>query len=72
MQFAWTKYEDILEANDPDLAAIQQAGGKILHFHGESDLSVPAGSSVHYHESVRQIMYPNSTFNESTSALTKW
>ena len=72
MQFAWTKYEDTLQANDPDLTAIQQAGGKIPHFDSESDPSIPTGSSVHYHESVRQIMYPNSTFNESTSALTKW
>ncbi|TGO18516.1 hypothetical protein BTUL_0009g00340 [Botrytis tulipae] len=33
---------------------------------------IPTASSVRYHESVRSIMYPNMTFNESTEALGDW
>ncbi|OTA70087.1 tannase and feruloyl esterase, partial [Hypoxylon sp. EC38] len=31
-------------------------GGKLLHYHGESDSSIPAASSVHYWQSVRSII----------------
>ncbi|PYH92599.1 tannase and feruloyl esterase [Aspergillus ellipticus CBS 707.79] len=72
MQAGWTRYEDTLMANNPDLTSIQQTGGKILHFHGESDPSVPTGSSVHYYESVRQIMYPNKTIHEAAEAKGDW
>lgn len=72
MQFAWTKYQDSLQINNPDLTDIQQGGGKIIHFHGESDPSVPTASSVHYRESVRQIMYPNMSLNESSEALNEF
>ncbi|THV46940.1 hypothetical protein BGAL_0347g00020 [Botrytis galanthina] len=68
----WTRYEDSLQTNNPDLTDIYNYGGKILHFHGESDPSVPAASSVHYYESVRSIMYPGLSFNESTEALKEW
>ncbi|GLA00612.1 hypothetical protein AnigIFM60653_009362 [Aspergillus niger] len=53
----------------PDLSAFKEAGGKIIHYHGESDPSIPTGSSVHYHESVRKIMYPDLTYNQSTDAM---
>jgi tannase len=65
-------YADTLQTNNPDLTAFYSSGGKVLHFHGESDPSVPTGSSVYYHESVRSIMYPNMTFNDSTAALGDW
>jgi tannase len=65
----WYKFGDSLQTNNPDLTTIQKNGGKILHFHGESDNSVPAGSSVHYHESVRQIMYPGLALNASSKKL---
>ncbi|TEY54697.1 hypothetical protein BOTCAL_0239g00190 [Botryotinia calthae] len=68
----WTRYEDSLQTNNPDLTDIYNYGGKILHFHGESDPSVPAASSVHYYESVRSIMYPGLSFDESTKALKEW
>ncbi|KAJ7771991.1 tannase and feruloyl esterase-domain-containing protein [Mycena maculata] len=50
-----------------DLTGFNNAGGKVIHFHGESDSSVPTASSVHYHNSVRQIMYPYLGFNERTT-----
>ncbi|KAB8201201.1 tannase and feruloyl esterase-domain-containing protein [Aspergillus parasiticus] len=49
-----------------------QDGGKIIHFHGEQDSSIPPGSSVHYYNSVRKMMHPGKPYNESTSALKEW
>ncbi|KAF3762019.1 tannase and feruloyl esterase [Cryphonectria parasitica EP155] len=69
MQYAWTKYQDTLQVNNPDLTDIALSGGKIIHFHGESDPSVPTASSVHYRESVRKIMFPGMSLNESSEAL---
>jgi len=50
MQEAWIKYEDTLQTTLPDLTSFHSHGGKILTFHGESDNSIPAASSVHYHD----------------------
>lgn len=72
MYTGWQLYEDTLQTTWPDLTPFQAAGGKVLHFHGESDNSIPTASSVRYHESVRSVMYPNMTFNESTEALGDW
>ncbi|KAF7961047.1 hypothetical protein EAE96_000714 [Botrytis aclada] len=72
MYAGWQMYEDTLQTTWPDLTPFQAAGGKVLHFHGESDNSIPTASSVRYHESVRSVMYPNLTFNESTEALGDW
>lgn len=68
----WQKYEDTLQTTWPDLTAFQEAGGKVLHLHGESDSSIPPASSVRYHESVRSIMYPDLSFNDSSAALADW
>jgi tannase len=65
-------YESTLQMTWPDLTPFHEAGGKVLHFHGESDNSIPTASSVRYHESVRSIMYPNLSFNDSTAALNDW
>jgi hypothetical protein len=56
----------------PDLMPFHSHGGKILTFHGESDPSIPAASSAHYHESVRGIMYSNMAFNAATEAMADW
>ncbi|PQE20328.1 tannase protein [Rutstroemia sp. NJR-2017a BBW] len=72
MYVGWQMYEDSLHTAWPDLSEFQKAGGKVLHFHGESDNSIPTAASVRYHESVREIMYPNMPFNESTAALNEW
>jgi tannase len=53
------RYLDSLQTTLPDLTRFHSSGGKLLHFHGESDPSVPAASSVHYWQSVRSIMYPD-------------
>ena len=68
----WQTYEDTLHTTWPDLSPFHAAGGKVLHWHGEADNSIPTASSVRYHESVRSIMYPNMSFNESTAALGDW
>lgn len=65
-------YEDSLETTWPDLTPFHTAGGKVLHYHGESDNSIPTASSVRYHESVRKIMYPGMSYNESNAALNEW
>ena len=65
-------YYDTLQTTNPDLTAFHAAGGKLLHFHGESDNSIPTASSVRYHESVREIMYPGLSYNASNAALNEW
>ncbi|KAK3076182.1 hypothetical protein LTS18_013696 [Coniosporium uncinatum] len=68
----WQMYEDSLQTTWPDLTPFQTAGGKILHYHGESDNSIPTASSVHYYESVRRTMYPHLSYNASNAALGEW
>ncbi|GAB1729595.1 hypothetical protein NU195Hw_g723t1 [Hortaea werneckii] len=63
MQTGMVRYLDSLQTTLPDLTAFKEAGGKLLHYHGESDPSVPAASSVHYWQSVKEIMYPSSSFS---------
>lgn len=72
MSEGWQTYEDSLQTTWPDLTPFQKAGGKVLHYHGESDFSIPTASSVRYHNSVREIMYPNMTYNASIDALSDW
>ncbi|KAL5328841.1 hypothetical protein ACEPPN_002349 [Leptodophora sp. 'Broadleaf-Isolate-01'] len=72
MYEGWQRYEDVLQTTWPDLTPFKSAGGKVLHYHGESDNSIPAASSVRYHDSVRQIMYPDLSYNESIAALNDW
>ncbi|KAK3938569.1 putative tannase subunit protein [Diplogelasinospora grovesii] len=66
------KFADTLQTTWPDLEDFHNAGGKVLHFHGESDNSVPAGSSVIYHDNVRKTMYASLGFNESYASLHEW
>jgi tannase len=68
----WQRYEDVLQTTWPNLTPLQAAGGKVIHYHGESDNSIPTASSVRYHESVRQIMYPSLSYNESNAELNSW
>ncbi|KAJ4389038.1 hypothetical protein N0V93_006500 [Gnomoniopsis smithogilvyi] len=65
----WNRYQDSLMTNWPDLSPIQNAGTKIIHFHGESDYSIPTASSVYYWNSVRTILNPGATYNESVEAI---
>lgn len=66
------KYSDTLQTVWPDLTDFQSHGGKVIHYHGESDFSVPTDSSVIYQESVRRTMYPNMTYNASYAAMDDW
>ncbi|KAF4533946.1 putative tannase subunit protein [Lasiodiplodia theobromae] len=63
------EYADTVETTWPDLSALEASGGKVIHFHGESDNSIPAASSVIYHDAVRRTMFPDLGFNESYAAL---
>ncbi|KAK5123967.1 hypothetical protein LTR85_002164 [Meristemomyces frigidus] len=65
-------YADSLQTTWPDLTPFEQAGGKVLHWHGESDNSIPTASSVRYHESVRKVMYGDLSYNASNAALNEW
>ena len=69
MVHGMNKYADSLQTTYPDLSAFRDAGGKVIHVHGESDDSIPAGSSVHYYDSVRSVMFPDMGYNESVSAV---
>ncbi|CAG7948713.1 unnamed protein product [Penicillium salamii] len=46
--------------------------GMLLHYHGESDPSIPSPSSVHYWQSVRSIMYPHLSSEESLKKMAEW
>ncbi|OLN81214.1 Tannase 2 [Colletotrichum chlorophyti] len=72
MNTGMIRYLDSLQTTLPDLTPFQSSGGKLLHYHGESDSSVPAASSVHYWQSVRSIMYPNATDEDALKSLEDW
>jgi tannase len=72
MNSAMVMYMDSLQTTLPDISTFQSAGGKIIHYHGESDDSIPTGSSVHYYDSVRTIMYPDESYNSSITSLQSW
>ncbi|KAI0445326.1 Tannase/feruloyl esterase [Xylaria telfairii] len=72
MQIGMVRYLDSLQTTLPDLTPFQSSGGKLLHYHGESDSSIPAGSSVHYWQSIRSIMYANLSDSEAQDALSDW
>lgn len=39
-------------AENPDLSSFKAAGGKLLHYHGWNDPSIPATASIRYYKSV--------------------
>ncbi|EPS27108.1 hypothetical protein PDE_02049 [Penicillium oxalicum 114-2] len=66
------EYYSTLQTTWPDLTPFHEAGGKVIHFHGEADNSVPTASSVRYWESVREIMYPHLSYKDGANALKDW
>lgn len=68
----WNKYNDVLMTNWPDLTPFKNAGGKVIHFHGESDFSIPTASSVRYWESVRHIMNPGKSYQDGVAAMNEF
>ncbi|KAF7198206.1 Tannase, partial [Pseudocercospora fuligena] len=72
MTYGLHTYGSPLQTTWPDLAPWRDAGNKILHWHGESDDSIPTASSVRYWDSVREFLYPEKSYNESGAALSEW
>ncbi|VUC23534.1 unnamed protein product [Clonostachys rosea] len=66
------RWYDSLQTTLPDLTPFQASGGKLLHFHGESDSSIPSASSARYWQSVRDIMYPSLSDEEAITQLQDW
>ncbi|KAI1643204.1 feruloyl esterase-like protein B precursor [Daldinia loculata] len=69
MAFGMQKYQDSLQTTWPDLNPFKAAGGKVILIHGEADSAIPAGSSIHYYDSVRNAMYDDLSYDESISAM---
>ncbi|KAF6814126.1 tannase [Colletotrichum musicola] len=72
MNTGMLRYLDSLQTTLPDLTPFQSSGGKLLHYHGESDSSIPAASSVHYWQSVRSVMYPGADDAAALKAMQDW
>lgn len=67
------RYLDVLETTLPDLTPFQEAGGKLLQYHGESDPSIPTANSVHYWQSVRNVMFSGiDNDDEALEAMQSW
>lgn len=43
---------DYIDADNPDLSAFKKRGGKLIHYHGTNDQSIPYFYSVNYYNSV--------------------
>ncbi|KAJ5772713.1 tannase [Penicillium odoratum] len=72
METGFVRFYDSLQTTVPDLSKFKSSGGKLLHYHGESDPSIPSASSVHYWQAVRSVMYPNATSEASLKRLQDW
>lgn len=72
MRIAHLRWLGTLDTSLPDLTDFQAHGGKLLHHHGECDPRVPAAASVHYWQSVTDIMYPTMSSNDSVAAISEW
>ncbi|SNX87728.1 related to tannase precursor [Melanopsichium pennsylvanicum] len=66
------EYLDTLQTNWPDLSDFANSGGKLIHYHGESDPSIPAASSVYYRNSVATTMHPKLTESKREEKLDAW
>ncbi|RAK99610.1 tannase and feruloyl esterase [Aspergillus ibericus CBS 121593] len=69
---AMVRYMDTLQTTLPDLTTFQSSGGKLIHYHGENDPSVPTASSIHYWQSVRSIMYPSLSTSKALDQMKEW
>lgn len=63
------KYASTMNTVWTDLQDFNDAGGKVIHYHGEADNSIPTLSSVIYQEQVRRVMYPNASYEDSLKEL---
>ncbi|KAI1165559.1 tannase and feruloyl esterase [Nemania serpens] len=69
MALGMQRYYDSLQTTSPVLDGFRAAGGKILVLHGEADSAIPSGSSVHYYESVRRVMFGDRSYDAGIKAL---
>ena len=69
MQRGMQGFYDTLQTTWPDLNPFNNAGSKMIHYHGESDGYIRAYSSVRYWNSVRPTMYPDASCNASVDSL---
>lgn len=46
----------ITDADDPDLTAFTNQGGRLLIYHGWNDAAIPAGATVNYYNAVRETL----------------
>ncbi|KAI5926452.1 Tannase/feruloyl esterase [Camillea tinctor] len=67
-----TRFLNSLQTSFADITDFQASGGKLLHYHGESDPSVPAASSVHYWQAVRSVMYGDLPDDQALAAISEW
>ena len=51
----------ILNATDPNLAAFQKRGGKLIVYHGWADAAIPATNAIHYYDRVNKKMSAKAT-----------
>lgn len=72
METGMVRYYDTLQTTLPNLETFKKSGGKLIHYHGESDPSIPAGSSVHYRQAVRKAMYPKLSRSAGETKLNEW
>ncbi|KZP23964.1 tannase and feruloyl esterase, partial [Athelia psychrophila] len=61
MQDGLQDYGSWTETTWPDLTDFQARGGKLIHWHGEADTNLFPEASAHFHEKVRQHMFPNAS-----------
>ncbi|KAL0929801.1 uncharacterized protein CTRU02_215231 [Colletotrichum truncatum] len=52
------QYDSFMETADPDLRRFQEAGGKLLTFHGLADSSIPSRATKEYYNAVTGVI-PN-------------
>lgn len=56
------KMAPVIDAPNPNLAAFQKHGGKLIQYHGWNDPAIPPRSSIRYYEDVRKTMGDTSDF----------
>jgi feruloyl esterase len=52
LAFARKKLGAMMDATNPDLSAFQKRGGKLIHYHGLLDGSIPPAMSTRYYDKV--------------------
>ncbi|MEU2349932.1 tannase/feruloyl esterase family alpha/beta hydrolase [Modestobacter sp. NPDC049651] len=54
-------YSGVLAADDPDVRAFADRGGKALVWHGAADFGVPVQGTLHWYERVQRLLGPDRT-----------